>query len=103
MQSYTPQRRVGMKDHADAFVRGNGHAVYGGSAFRTTREIAYSYAEPIAVFDPERQGTLLISTAKFSATTSKHQGTVERAAYDRGVPYDRVDHERVRAAAGRAA
>jgi hypothetical protein len=89
---YTPQRTVSQSEAADAFVRGNGHAVRTSSALRTTREVAYSYAEPVAMFDPDRPGTLLITTASFSRTTSKHVGAIRRAAEHHGVPHEDADH-----------
>lgn len=96
-QPFTRQRTVSdMRELADAFVRGMGAHVRSGSALTCTEHVARSYAEPIAVFDPDRPGTLLITSARFSVTTSKHTGIVRRAAEARGVPVEPVEHDRLR-------
>jgi hypothetical protein len=104
MPGYIKQRSVSARELANAFVRGNGHAVRSGSALSATRETIYSYAEPIAAFDPTRPGTLLLTSAKFSVTTSKHTGMIRAAAALNGVPFETVDHATVeRASRGEVA
>jgi hypothetical protein len=98
MSSYTRQRTVSALELADAFVRGQGATVRTSSALSCTAETVYSYAEPIATFDRERQGTILLTSARFSVTTSKHIGQIRRAAESNGVPLEIVDHETVKRA-----
>jgi len=96
MPTYTRQRTVNATGLADAFARGMGAHVRTSSALSCTAETAYSYAEPIATFDPERPGTLLVTSAKFSVTTSKHTSQIIQGAIQNNVPVERVEHERIR-------
>lgn len=48
-----------------------------GTALSFRTYAAFSYAEPIATVDSD--GTLLVTDAKFSVTTSKHTGMVAAA------------------------
>ena len=93
---FTRQRTVSTRELADTFVRGMGAHVRNGSALSCTAEVARSYAEPVAMFDPGRPGTLLVTTATFSVTTSKHVGMIRRAAEGYGVPVEPVEHDRLR-------
>jgi hypothetical protein len=96
MQASTKQRVVSQSDAADAFVRGAGASVRCNSALTTHAETAFSYAEPIAAFDPEKRGTIHLTTEKFSVTTSKHVGMIRRAAARHGVPVIDSPHATLR-------
>lgn len=98
-RTITPQRTGNARELADAFARGMGDHYRSTSALRVTREAAYSYAEPIARFDPSRPGTVMLSDAcakhggtPFSNTTSKHIGQIRAALEARGVPFDITEH-----------
>jgi hypothetical protein len=56
-------------------------------------ETAYSYREPIARHSSDEQGPcILLTSQKFSVTTSKHQSAIRRAAATAGRRVVEVDY-----------
>lgn len=54
-------------------------------ALHNRGEVAYSYREPIARHSSDGDGpTILLTSHRFSVTTSKHQSAIRRAAAQAG-------------------
>lgn len=67
-----------MNAASEAFITGNGPVkTHSAASFRG--DVAWSYAEPVAIAERETQ-TLYVTKAGFSVTTAKHRNSVRRAA-----------------------
>lgn len=62
-------------------------------ALHNLGEVAYSYREPIARHSSDDNGPcILLTGCRFSATTSKHQSAIRRAAAEAGRRLVEVNH-----------
>ena len=86
-----------MNAAADAFIVGGG-PVRTHSTASFAGDVAWSYAEPVAVADREER-VLYVTRAGFSVTTAKHRNAVRRAAERAGWLIIEQTHGTIRAMA----
>lgn len=88
--------RMTRREIAAAFAQGD--SAHGAGALRSEGRLAYSYAEPIAIWTGEPGASeCLVSTLRYSMTTSHHLGAIRSALASAGKRIRYVEHAELQA------